>query len=210
MGQTGIKSKFTGFARIVEYKKSSGRLAGMTGVYDGLLRAGEMKGFGRRIDAETRSNFIGPMDGDYATGKGLYYKDFDPKYIGVWGNSGPRQKYTARPSATFWFDHFNPEPIAATEPEIDPETGIRTWPDGTQTNADGTEVKDRYGDAGDDYNPYLIDEYEEEQKRSEPEEKSEGEEMEGSDAEGDPAPEEAEEECAWDDEECWANVEYDW
>jgi len=219
MGATGIKGDFTGFARVVEYNKRQGAFSDVTATWDGALKQGERKGFGRYVNAEQRTSFIGPMDGDHATYKGLFYKDFEGKYIGVWSNSGSLQKYDARPSATFWFDDFSREPIQETEPEIDPDTGIRTWPDGSQTNADGTPVTDYYGDRREDYNAYTLDEYQAEQAKSEsepepeptPEEDLEGEDdLEGGSAAEDEDLEEEWVECEWDDDECWENLEYDW
>ena len=212
MGQTGIKADFTGFARVAEYTKRNGAFGELTSVYEGIIKQGQRKGFGRYINADTRTSFIGPLDGDHATYKGLFFKDFDTKHIGVWSNAGTMQRYNARPAAAFWFTDFGFETVVATEPEIDPETGIRTWPDGSQTNPDGTPVTDYYGDRGDDYNPYLIDEYKEEQARPSESEPATPEEP-PSDWEGEEGEEwqpEPEEECAWDDDECWANMEYDW
>ena len=215
MGATGIKSDFSGFARIVQYTKVNGAVRDMTETYDGLIKRGDRKGFGRYIaaDPEKRTSFIGAMDGDYATGKGLLFKDFDPRYVGVWSNAGSRQKYTARPAATFWFSHFGQEAVTATEPEIDPDTGIRTWPDGSETYADGTAVADVYGDRGGACNAYLIDECQREEaapsyEESEPEEEEDEEGADGDDADGEYSP--VEEECEWDDDECWENLEYDW
>lgn len=131
---------------MVSYTKQNGAFKDMTAVYEGMIKNGKRKGFGRYVDAEKRTSFIGPMDGDHATYKGLFYKDFDAKYIGVWSNAGALQKYDARPNAAFWFEDFTFEPIEAVEPEIDASTGIRTWPDGSQTYPDGSEVVDRYAD----------------------------------------------------------------
>jgi hypothetical protein len=75
MGATGIKSDFTGFVRAVQYTKRNGALADVSGSWDGLVKAGERKGFGRLVNAEDRTSFIGAMDGDHATYKGLFYED---------------------------------------------------------------------------------------------------------------------------------------
>jgi len=211
MGATALKTDFSGFVRMITYTKQNGQFKDMTESFEGIIKNGKRKGFGRFVSAEQRTSFIGQMDGDHATYKGLFYKDFDTKYIGVWSDGSEMQNYNTRPNSAFWFDNFGFEPIEAVEPEIDAASGIRTWPDGSQTYADGSEVTDYYADQRDEVNPYLIDEIEEEKWQ---EENKTPEEEAPSDWSGEeewtPEEESEWEECAYDDDECWENMEYDW
>jgi len=188
----GIKDDFTGFARMITYTKVNGQFVDVMETYDGLVKKGKRKGFGRYVNAESMTNFIGPMDDNYATYKGMFWKNFMPAAIGVWSSEGNTlQRYTESPR-TFFFENFKYESIDwSAGPETDPETGIQTWPDGSQTYEDGTAVQDYYADE-EEYNPYLED-----NEPSDWEDEWEIESMGGDGEEGEGEEGEGEEEESW-------------
>jgi len=84
----GIKEKFTGFVRMMTYTKVGGQPTDALETYDGLLKKGSRHGFGRYVNGEARTSFVGRLEGSTVprNGKGLFWKDFDAKAIGVWSS----------------------------------------------------------------------------------------------------------------------------
>lgn len=74
----GFMADFTGMVRMVTYTKVNGQATDVVETFDGVLKNGARNGFGRYVNAEQRTSFVGALDGDYATYKGLYWKDFAP------------------------------------------------------------------------------------------------------------------------------------
>ena len=83
----GIGAKVNGVGRRITYKETGGKKE-MLDMYEGDLKEGKPKGFGRIMKGEDKSVFVGEVeekDGQVkADGLGIYYKDEQFKDMGKW------------------------------------------------------------------------------------------------------------------------------
>lgn len=83
----GIGAKVNGVGRRIKYKETNGQKE-MLDMYEGDLKGGKPKGFGRIMKGDDKSVFVGEVeekDGEVkADGLGMYYKDQQFKEMGKW------------------------------------------------------------------------------------------------------------------------------
>ena len=109
--ENAIKDHITGLARIIIYTKTASLNANqdITQIWDGQVKQGTNSGFGRLINGLNAESFIGHLYNDKPFYKGLYYKDFKPKYMGIYKDT---LAYNAEP-LKYKFKNFDQEQIKA-------------------------------------------------------------------------------------------------